>query len=77
MTYERVDRHWRALTALSGTPDSITFASYENLEKIMDAWYTDGKLQATGYLSGYTGDSRVNGLCSNLELDENDRIVGA
>ena len=75
--YERVDRHWKACTKLAGTPDSMTFADYENLEKITNAWFEDDKLTATGWVSDEIGTSKLNGLCSNLDIDEDDRVVHA
>ncbi len=57
----------------------MTFSDYENLEKITNAWFEDDKLRATGWVTDKETDLQdgnyVNGVCKNLHIDEDDRIV--
>ena len=46
---ENIDTHWFAATLLSEPNNNMSFEDYLTLEKIMEAWYVAGKLQATGF----------------------------
>ena len=46
---ENIDTHGFAASLMSEPTDNMSFEDYLTLEQIMEAWYSAGKLQATGF----------------------------
>lgn len=82
---ENVEKHYFAASSLSQPFDRISFDDYKTLEKIMEAWYEAGKLEATGFINSFTGagdSSQSFGIgqgltqnCTTLSFDGDDRIT--
>ena len=72
--FERVDRHYSAALALSGS-SSMSLNDYKKLEETMQKWYVDGKLRATGWVKDENNGDQLKHDCSNLDLGEDDRII--
>jgi hypothetical protein len=47
-----LDRHWDVLSVISSPDTEITFEDYVAVEEIMELWYSNGKLAATGHAYG-------------------------
>ena len=72
--FERVDRHFRAANALSGSSE-MSFSDYQSLESTMLRWYEAGKLEATGCTK--SSDCELTHECWNFSFDEGDRIINS
>lgn len=67
--YERLDRHFAAAASLSSPPDSMSFADYVTVEKVMEAWYNSDKAFEVGVRGG------LPEICSDFDIREDDRII--
>ena len=45
----KIDRQWDVLSLFTLPTNSFTFDDYLRVESVMELWYTNGKLEATGY----------------------------
>ena len=76
----RCENHWDVLkqftSTSSGQPESISFDDYVKGEKMIEAMYSAGKLEATGHgrnTSGSPGDD-LSHKCTTLRLAQDDAI---
>ena len=73
---EKLERTWNVASQLSSPPLSMTFQDYLNLEKLMETFYTQGKLEKTGHAKGSTAGADLSHHCKTIKMaDENDEIV--
>ena len=85
---DRLDRHFAVLASLSGSDDSFDFDDYVLGEQIMQYWYEDGKLEATGHAYGdvydydvtdpnkvYTYGTKLTTQCHTFDIAENDQVT--
>ena len=49
---ERLDRHWNVLSLISNPTTYFNFDDYVLVEQIMQLWYANGKIEATGHAYG-------------------------
>lgn len=84
---QSIKNHYFAAASLSSPFESMTFANYQQLEKMMEAWYTAGKLEATGFYNPYDPqnsdfasstkaiESGLFSTCTTVNLDGEDRVT--
>lgn len=86
----QLERHWNVLSLLSPTAETMSFDDYIRVETIMELWYADGKMTATGHAYGnvyefdendpnrsYSFGDKLATHCHILNLEENDQITYA
>ena len=75
----RLKNHWDVARNLELPHDSMTFADYVKVEKIMGAWYNAGKLQATGHGKNTVGNpgDELSHQCKTIDFTHDDYVAYA
>lgn len=81
----KLERHWNVLSKLSPNANTMTFDDYLRVETIMEVWYANGKMNATGHAYGniyefdeddpnknYTYGDKLATHCQVFDIAEND-----
>lgn len=71
---EKIDRAWNFVKLLSGQSTSMSFSDYEDMEKGFEAFYANGKLEATGHARGTTAGDDLSHHCITYTFDDQDEI---
>ena len=82
---ERLDRHFAVLSSMSSGSSNFDFDDYVIVEQIMQLWYEDGKLEATGHAYGdvyeydvsdpnksYSYGTKLTSHCTTFDIAEDD-----
>lgn len=73
---EQLGRTWNVASQLSSPYDYMSFQDYLNLEKLMEIFYEQGKLELTGHAKGSSPGEDLSHQCKTLRLaDDYDKIV--
>lgn len=65
---------WNYASLLSGTDADMTFADYTDMEKSFEAFYANGKLEATGHARGQNAGDDLSHHCTTYQFDDQDEI---
>ena len=81
----KLERHWDVLSILSQPSQTMSFDDYLRVETIMELWYDNGKMDATGHAYGnvyefdendpdktYTYGDKLATHCQVFNIEEND-----
>ena len=72
---ERLERLWNLVSILKTPADTITFNDYIQLEDMMTAFYSNGKLAATGHARGTgTAGKDLSHQCKTINIEGEDYV---
>lgn len=72
---EKLERLWNIVSILKTPADTITFNDYVQLEDMMTAFYSNGKLAATGHARGDgTVGKDLSHQCKTLNIEGEDYV---